>query len=271
MKTKFLVVSFTLASLMLVTSCQSKKSEVKKASATGIESIDSGKIKEEVVKIISALPSNTETVKLINSTGAAYLAGFTGENLKTENLLTRADKAKAYGTVIFDLAYTNTYKQVESFNKLLKVYETLTTELGFEELIQSHKDFKVRYQNNKDNSDSVDMLVGDMLKHTNDMIQKSGSTVDISLIFGGTVIKSLNVITYITLFAPAKDKLIETLQKQKELVNAACIILEKSPGDPDVSKFYQTLTPINNIFNSQSTFTEKTVEEINKLTDFISK
>lgn len=271
MKTKILVFTLTIATLITVTSCKSKKSEADKTGAARTESLDAGKVKDEVVKIVKSLPSSTETVNLINSSGAAYLAGFTAENLKIENLLTRADKAKAYGTVIFDLAYTNTYKQLEPFNKLLKIYESLTQELGFQELVDAHKQFKDRYQKVKDNNDSVNIIVSDMLTKTNDIIQKNGTTADISLVFGGVVAKSLNVISYLTLFAPAKDQLLVILQKQKPVINATCQVLEKSPADQDVSKLYQSLVPVNKIFNSTETFSVQTVEEINKLTGFISQ
>jgi hypothetical protein len=83
-------------------------------------------------------------------------------------------------------------------------------------------------------------------------------------------VKSLNVISYLTLFAPAKDKLLQVLQKQKDVVNAVCQILEKSPSDKDVAKLYQALVPVQKIFNSPDSFTTQTVEEINKLTGFIT-
>lgn len=270
MKTKVLVIVLALAAPILMTSCQSKKTEAKKVASTGAVSADAAKIKEEIIQIVKSLPSNTETVNLINSTGAAYLAGFTGENLKTENLLTRADKAKAYGTIIFDLAYTHTYNQTELFTKLVKIYESLTKELGFEELVDSQKQFRDRYQNNKDNKDSLDVLVSDMLTTTNDLIQKSGSSADISLVVAGAVVKSLNVISYLTLFSPGQDKLIEVLKKQKDVINAACEILKKSPDDQEVAKLYASIVPINDLFNSTETFSAETVDKINKLTNFIT-
>jgi hypothetical protein len=270
MKAKMVVFSIAAASLLLVASCQPKKSADNKSAAAVTETLESKQVKEEIVKIVNSLPSNSETVNLINATGASYLAGFTGEDIKTENLLTRADKAKTYGTIIFDMAYTNTYNQVESFSKLLKIYETLTKDLGFEELVETQKSFKTRYQNNKDNSDSLDVLVTEMLTKTNDLVQQSGSASDITLVFAGAVVKSLNVISYLTLFSPGKEKLMEVLQNQKEVVNATLLILEKSPGDQAVSKFYQSLLPVNNLFNSTETFSTQTVEEINKLTGFIS-
>lgn len=271
MKTNVLVIFLTIASLGLASSCQSNKSDSKKVPAVRTESVEDVKIKDEIVKVVNSLPSNSETVNLINATGAAYLAGFTGEDLKTENLLTRADKAKAYGTVIFDLVYTHTYNQVESFNKLLKINETLTRDLGFEELITIQKQFRERYQNNKDNKDSVDFLVTDMVNKTNSFIQKNGTAVDISLVFAGAVVKSLNVISYLTMFAANKDKLMEILKNQKNVIHAACDILKKTTGDTEVNKLYEALVPINDLFNSSESFSPETVEKINKLTGFITE
>ncbi len=271
MKTKIVVVSLMLASVCLMPSCQSKKSGEKKVPATSAEATDNSKVKAEIIQIVNTLPSNSETVNLINSTGAAYLAGFTGEDLKTGNLLTRADKAKAYGSVVFDMAYTNTYNQVESFSKLLKVYETLTQELGFEELVETQKQFRVDYDKNKDNKLALEALVGDMLKKTNELIQKTGSAKDVTLVFAGAVVKSMNVISYLTLFSPGKEKLMEVLQKQKGVINATCEILGKSAGDPDISKFNTVLLPINAIFQSTEPFTTQSVEEINRLTGTLTK
>jgi hypothetical protein len=271
MKNRILVVSLAIASIFLVSACQNKKTDAGKVAATSTQSNDSGKIKDEIVRIVSSLPNNTETVNLINSTGAAYLAGFTAEDLKPETLMTRSDKARVYGSVIFDLAYTNTYRQVESFSKLMKVFETLTQDLGFQELVQKQKEFRAHYQQDKTNPDSLDVMLSNMLKETNTLIQSSGSAADISLVFSGTVAKSLHVISYLTLFAPAKDKLLVVLQKQKGMVNAVCEILAKSPEDASVSKMYQSMIPIQKIFNAPEPFTPQTVEEINKLTAFITQ
>jgi hypothetical protein len=186
-------------------------------------------------------------------------------------LLTRDAKAQAYGTLIFDLAYTHTYNQVESFSKLLKLYESLTKELGFEELVSTQKQFQDSYQKNKDNKDSMNLLVTNMLNKTNELIQKNGTATDISLVVAGAVVKSLNVISYLTLFAPNKEKLIEVLKKQKTVINGTCDILKKTSDDAEVNKLYQALLPVNELFNSSEAFTEQTVDKINKLTEFITK
>jgi hypothetical protein len=110
-----------------------------------------------------------------------------------------------------------------------------------------------------------------LLKTTNDLIRKTGSAADISLVFAGAVVKSLNVISYLTLFAPGKEKLLQVLQQQKNVINAACMILEKSPSDPEINQFLQALLPINKIFNETPSFSTQSVEEINKLTAFITQ
>ncbi|MCX6224426.1 MAG: hypothetical protein NTV01_06690, partial [Bacteroidia bacterium] len=260
-----------LIALCLITSCKSKKPEVKKATPVSTESLLTRKVKDEIIKVAYSLPTNTETVNLINATGASYLAGVTGQDMKTGNLLTRNERATAYGTLLFDLAYTHTYKQVEPFSKLLKIFGTLTSELGFEELVQMQKSFQVDYQEHKDNKDSLNVLVANLLNKTNESIRNNGTAVDISLVVAGAALKSLNVITNITLFAKNPDKLIEVLKNQKTVVSSVCAILEKSPENPDVSKLYKSLVPINDLFNSPETFNVQTVEKINKLTGFISK
>lgn len=266
MKTRILVVSLLLASLCIVTSCQSKKSEDKKAGAAKVETPAASVTKEEIRAIIKSMPTQAEVIKLVNSTGAAYLAGFTNENLKTENLLTRADKTKALGAVLFDMSYTHLYRQVEPFNKLLTISETLTKELGFEELVESFKQFKTEFDKNKDNQVVLDTLFEGWKLKIKKLLYTSSSVQDLSLVYCGGVIKSLNVISYLTLFAPQKEQLLVVLKNQKGLINSACEVLAKSPADPEISKYLETLTPINKIFQSSEPLTEKSIEEINKLT-----
>jgi hypothetical protein len=79
------------------------------------------------------------------------------------------------------------------------------------------------------------------------------------------------VISYITLFSTDKAKLISVLQKQKQTVNSTCDILKMTPEDPNTSKLFQLLSPVNDLFNNTPAFTEKTVDEISKLTAFISQ
>jgi hypothetical protein len=212
------------------------------------------------------MPAQTDVIKLVNSTGAAYLAGFTNEGLNTENLLTRAEKSTALGAVLFDIAYTHLYRQVEPFNKLIKISETLTKDLGFEELTQSLKGLKAEYDSHKDNSTEMDAIFEDWRVNSKKQLYQSGSVKDLSLIYSAGVVKSLNVISYLTLFAPQKEQLLVVLKDQKGAINAVCEILSKSPGDAEISKYLETLTPVNKIFQSSEPFTEKSIEEINKLT-----
>ncbi len=271
MKTKILVVSLTLASLFVATSCQSKKSEDKKSTAAKVEAPSAAVTKEEIRAIIKSMPSQSEVIKLVNATGAAYLAGFTNENLKTENLLTRAEKTEALGAVLFDMSYTHLYRQVEPFNKLLKISESLTKELGFEELVESLKQFRTEYDKNKNNPAVLDTLFEEWKIKVKQLIYSSSSVKDLSLVYCGGVMKSLNVISYLTLFAPQKEQLLVVLKNQKALINSACEVLAKSPGDADISKYLQNLTPINKIFQSSEPLTTQSIEQINKLTEVLAK
>ncbi len=271
MKTKILVVTLTLASLCVLTSCQPKKSEDKKTGVAKIEAPQSNVTKEEIRAIIRSMPTQTEIIKLINSTGASYLAGFTNESLNTQNLLTRSEKAMALGSVLFDLAYTHMYRQVEPFNKLIKISETLTKDMGFEEIVESIKTLRADYEKNKDNKEELDKIFEEWRVDSKKLLYTSGSVKDISLIYSAGVVKSLNVISYLTLFAPQKDQLLVVLKNQKGAMNAVCEILSKSPGDPDISKYLETLTPINKIFQSTEPFTQKSIEEINSRTVAVVK
>ncbi len=270
MKTTHLLIGLFIGAAVILPSCKQKDSGSKKVAKLNSENPDIKKIKDNVVNIIATLPSHTETTRLINETGATYLAGMTGEDLNTGELLTRAQKARAFGNTLFDLAYTDAYHQVESFTKLLKVQEELVRELGFGELLMIMKPYHQRYAANKNNRDSLDAIVVDLLKTTDRFIQKNGSPSDVSLIFSGATTKALNVLSFIILFARSNDPLVELLQNQKKFVDAAFTILEMTADDPEAGSMLEALKPVKDIFDSTEKFTIETVDKINKLTSNIA-
>jgi len=221
------------------------------------------------VDIIMSLPDDNEIVGLINETGAAYVAGLTLEDLQADNLLTHAASARTYGGVLFDMAYANTYNQLNTFSKLLEVNETLVRKLGFEKFLSEQKDLKKRYEASKEVKDSVDQIVVELLNSSNDYIQEHGSASDISLVFAGATTKSLYVMSSVTLFAMNNDKLVKLLEKQRERVSAAYSILEKSGDDPEVKKMAEAIKPILDMYSGNQPFDETTVEKMRELTSFV--
>lgn len=269
MKSKFfLLISIVTFSVMLF-SCQSSGTNDKKVATLETVNPDVKKLKDQIVEIIMALPDNQETVKLINETGAAYIAGLTLENIIADNILTRASTAKAYGGVLFDMAYANTYNQVNTFSKLLDINESLVRKLGFEEFLNQNKELKKRYQDNKDDQAAVDQIVGELMSKSNDYIQENGSASDISLVFAGATTKSLFVISNITLFAMNNDKLVDLMKNQKSRIESAYKILQLSGDSGEVKKMAEALKPIMEIYDSADPFNENTVEKIRQLTSFV--
>lgn len=269
MKPRIYLLSAVAFVLFGLISCQSSGTKEKKVATLETSRGDAKKLKAEIVELIMALPDNQETVDLINETGAAYIAGLTLENVQTENLLTRAESAKAYGGVLFDMAYTNTYNQVNTFSKLLEVNKSLVKKLGFNDFLKQQKGFQDRYQANKDNRDSVDHIVSELLSSANDYIQKNGSATDISLVFAGATLKSLNVIANVTLFAMNNDKLLTLMNKQKSRVESAYRILEMSGDDAEVKKMVQAIKPVLEVYSGTDSFGAGDVEKIKELTSFV--
>lgn len=265
MRTKILSLGVLVFALIFTLGCQQKNNENKKVATLNVDRLDIKKIKNDIVDIIVNLPDSYETVNLINETGAAYIGGLTEEGMSPNDLLTRAEKAKNYGYVMFDMAYANTYNQTNSFSKLLGLHEQLTRDLGFEALLAKNKVYQDRYMNNKENRDSVDQIVSELLSETNSYIQENGSASDISLVFAGVTAKSLYIMSSVTLFAMNNDKLIDLLKKQKDRIAAAINVLSMVPDDSDVVKMADVLKPINGVYSSEP-FDIQSVEKINEST-----
>ncbi len=261
MKIKFLSLGVLFLALLFSTSCNQKGNENKKVGTLKADKLDIKKVKDDIVDIIVALPDSYETVKLINETGASFIGGLTLEGISTAELLTRAEKAKSYGYVMFDMAYANTYNQTNSFSKLLEIHQKLTQELGFEGLIAEQKIYQDRFSANRGLRDSVDQIVSELLTNTNSYIQEHGSASDISLVFAGVTAKSLYVMSSLTLFAVNNEKLITLLKDQKDRVGAAINVLNLVPDNSDVEKMAVSLKPVQDVY-SAGTFDITSVEKI---------
>ena len=265
MKTKFLALWVLVLAVGLAPSCNQKESNSKKVATLNADRLDIKKIRKDIVEVIVSLPDSYETVHLINETGASFIAGLTQEGMSTGELLTRAEKAKSYGYVMFDMAYANTYNQTNSFSKLLDIHKKLTQELGFEALLSEHQGYQEKYMENKDDREEVDRIVSELLNETNSFIQENGSASDISLVFAGVTAKSLYVMSSLTLFALNNSKLIDLLKKQGDRVMAAISILDMVPDNAEVKKMAEALKPVSEIYSSE-TFDGDSVEKINGIT-----
>lgn len=266
MKSKITLAFAFIALTFVFSSCQSSGTKEKKVATLENGKIDAKELKEEIVGIIMSLPDNQETVDLINETGAAYVAGLTLEDLQTENLLTRAASAKAYGGVLFDMAYANTYNQVNTLSKLLDLNESLVRKLGFESFIEEQKGYRERYLENKDNKDSVDQIVAELLSSSNDYIHKNGSSSDISLVFAAATTKSLYVISNVTLLAMNNDKLVVLMENQEDRIQSAYKILEMSDDDQEVKKMAESIRPIIGVYSGSDSFDLAAIEKIRDMT-----
>jgi len=265
MRSSLLLIGLLSISLLLTPSCKQKGEKKNKVATLKADRLDVKKVKDDIVEIIISLPDSYETVQLINETGAAYIGGLTIEGISTGSLLTRAEKAKTYGYVMFDLAYANTYNQTNSFSKLLDLHAKLTKELGFEALLAEQEKYKERYADNKSNRDSIDHIVSELLTETNEYMQENGSAADLSLVFAGVTAKSLFVMSSLTLFALNNDKLIGLLKDQGDRVGAAINVLEMVDDEPEVTKMAQVLNPVKDVY-ATSTFDIDAVEEIHQST-----
>lgn len=265
---KFLSLGLLFITLIFTAGCNQKNNENTKVGTLKVDKLDIKKVKDDIVDIIVSLPDSRETVNLINETGASFIGGLTIEGISTAELLTRAEKARSYGYVMFDMAYANTYNQTNSFSKLLDIHQKLTQELGFEELLKKQEVFQERYMANRNNRDSVDQVVSELLNETNSYIQEKGSASDIALVFAGVTAKSLYVMSSLTLFAANNEKLVTLLKNQKDKVEAAINVLNMVPDNSDVDKMALSLQPVKALYSSD-VFDITSVEKIMESTRII--
>lgn len=270
MKSKIFLTTLVIVLSFVLFSCKSTGTDDGKVATLKTEKIDTESLKKEIVEIIMSLPDNSETVNLINETGAAYVGGLTFEDLEAGKLHTQAENAKAYGGVLFDLAYANTYNQVNTFSKLMEINKAIVGKLGYNDFLSEQKKFEDRYTENKENRDSVNQIVAELLSSSNEYIQEQGNAEDIALIFSGATTKSLYVISNVTLFAANNGKLLDLMKNQKDRVKSAIKILELSGDNAEVAKMVAAMKPILTVYGNES-FDLSSVEKISQLTSFVMK
>ena len=266
MKASHILLILGTTGLFTLLSCKQGNQAARNDAATAKEEIVGGVTKEEIDSVIRSLPALPDVVKLINASGAPYLPGMTAEDIHPGNLLFRADKARTIGAIGFDMVYTKIYSQVESFHKLLLLYEALVRDLGYEELSAYLTAFRKEYDLKKGNPSQVDSLARELRIRGSQLIYKLGSPKDLTLVLTGAVSKSVKVTASLALHAQNSEPLAAILRTQHQAVAEVCRILAQTPGDPDLKKYYDKLIPVGQLLQPELPLSVKTIQEIEKLT-----
>lgn len=241
-----------------------------------IEIFDAVKFKDQIVEIVKTAPQPGDVVNFINKTGVAYRQELTLSPEDVDKFTTVVEQCLANGIYKFDLFYATAYNRQDVELKLIDVQEKLLNKVGLTGEEASIKKFNERIKNNKDNADSLNIIVMGMM---NDLAQNSSSKAEhmgaYALSYISANIEGLYILTQLALMDKENPVLLKAVGQQKERVTSTYKLLEIMAFAPKIEPLFEMMKPIMDSYNANQEFTAQKLSElaplIEKLRNYMAK
>jgi len=255
-----------MALLITLSGCnQSKK---KKTDQTGPEKIfattDSFNLadrKEEILTRIAELHESPDIVPLINEAGASYIMDLTVPIENTERLLTRDKLSFFWGMLVFDMIYAKVYNRQDRLAEVSDLEYRFKMELGLEEELKKAERYNERIQQNKNNTDSLNILFEEATETwLNDMSSDHFDVLVYS--FVGNNVEALYILSQLTLLASDNSKLLHIVNQQREHLSEFLSLIGLIAEDQNIQPYYENLARVAGLFKTNEVITDAELEEI---------
>jgi hypothetical protein len=253
--------------------------EAAPAAQTGtveIEIFDAAKLKDQIVEVVKTAPQPGDIVNFINKTGVSYKQELTLAPEDVDKYTTVVEQCLANGIYKFDLFYAKAYNRQDVELKLIDAQEKLLSKVGLTSEEASIKKFNERIKKNRDNADSLNLIVMGMM---NDLAQNSASKAEhigaYALTFISANIEGLYILTQLSLMDKENPILLKAVGQQKERVTSTYKLLEIMAFAPKIEPIFEMMKPIMDSYNANQEFTAQKLSElaplIEKLRNNIAK
>ena len=228
-----------------------------------IEIFDAVKFKDQIVEIVKIAPSPGDIADFINKTGVSYKQELTLPLEYAEKYTSVTDQCLAYGIYKFDLNYAKAYNRQDVIIPLMDVQEKLISKVGLENERASITKFNERIKKNKENSDSLNIIVMGMM---NELAQSSSAKAEhmgaYALTYISANIEGLYILSQLASMDKDNPNLLKPFGIQKERVTATYKLLEIMAFAPKVAPIFEKMKPIMDLYNANQEFTAKQISEI---------
>jgi len=260
-----------LVAAVVLSSCgqRPKVKENKEAAPEGktgiveVEIFDAVKLKDQIVEIIKVAPGPGEIADFINKTGVEYKQDLTLPLENAAKYTSVVDQCLAYGIYKFDLNYAKAYNRQDVILPLMDVQEKLISNVGLESEMASIKNFNERIKKNKDNQDSLNVLVMGMM---NALAQSSSAKAEhmgaYALTYISSNIEGLYILSQLAIMDKGNPNLLKPSGIQKERVAATYKLLEIMAFAPKVAPIFEKMKPVMDMYNANQEFTAKQISEL---------
>lgn len=226
-------------------------------------------IKKEIEEYTYPLPSAFEVTNMLNEIEASYIVGISNDPEKADNYFSEKSKALNLGIYTADLAYSVTYNKKAEIQSYFTSIETLVRELDFTAAIS--QDIPDQIEENIDNKDKLVGIITEMFQDAYAFMNKQGRSELSYLVLAGTVIEGLYLTTHISENTFQNPKLIAAILFQKEPLLDLQKMMESEKQSELLREVYLEIQRINSIYGLEPGNTSMTEDQINKLTETLTK
>ena len=232
---------------------------------------DAVKLKDDIVGIIKTAPKPKDLANFINETGATYITNFSLPLQDDEKYIAQVDMCLASGMFSFDTLYAKAFNRYDVALQTREVIRKLNRKLGLDVEMAKMDVYNERIKQNKDNSDSLNTIIPEMMNQVPQVISTGGHPAIYGLTFVGANIEGLYILTQVALMAKDNSKFLQLIAKQKERVSSNYMLLELMAADASVAPIFEKMKPIMAYFTKNQEFTSSQLSEVALLIEQLRK
>jgi hypothetical protein len=223
---------------------------------------DTLKLKNQLAYIIENMRDSSAITKLLENSGASYVADFTLPFKNSDKLITANKTALGIGMYIFDYRYACTYQRNDQSTHAAIIIKQLIAQLGLQGELTSAQNYLGRIQNNAENKDSVDYLTNKAFQFVHQQFI-NGTRPDIyALILIGGNIEALYVLTQLANISSDNQKLLYILNEERERFSSVYSLLELLSDNLKIRRYFQGWQHITKVIQSKENIGEAELQEI---------
>jgi hypothetical protein len=214
------------------------------------------------VEIIKTAPKPGELADFINKLGVSYMLELTLPPKNVEKYITLVDQSLATGMYKFDLYYAKAFNREDIVLQLVDVQQKLIGKIGLEGELASMKKYDDRLKRNRDNSDSLNVIVPAMMNELAQSYATGEHSGVYALSYVSANIEGLFILTQLALMAKDNSDLLKLIGQQQERVKSNYMLLEIMAADPSVAPIFEKMKPIMDSFSNNQAYTSKQLSDV---------
>ncbi len=261
------ILTFGLIILMLA-GCNNPGKQQKGATSDGkkasveVEVFDPVKLKDQIIEIIQKSPKGIQLVDMLNQAGASYIIDLTVPVENAEKMMTTTTKSLGQGMYGFDFKYASVYNRSDISLKLKDLLLKIINDLGVANDLDIAQKYSERFEKNKSNKDSLNILTTNALNDYHQQMAKSQHPGIYALAVIGGNIEALYVLSQMALLAKDNTQFLTLMSNQQDRVKSMAQLLEIMSGDETVKPYYESMIPIIQFFEQNSTIGNPELKKI---------